>query len=205
MVSAVEAANFNGIGRAMVNRPLMFRRAIELIHGGSIATNVTGFTLVTENPVYMRGDWNSNTAVGFTGAHAATSVIGDAFTALSGNWSDILSFASPYSAQVKAGAGQPGRSKRTGDSYTGSPSWRAKARSFRSRPAPVPRMAPTAAPTLHPLSGGQRRRRRGYDSLQGIAGDVLLQPAGRRDLQGRRRCGVRGFQPVATLRSIQTS
>ena len=107
MVTAAESANLNGVGRAMVNRPLMFRRAIELIHGGSIATNVTGFTLVTENPVYMRGDWNA--AGGFLGAHAATSVIGDAFTALSGNWSDILSFASPYSAV--------GRSKRTPDSY----------------------------------------------------------------------------------------
>jgi hypothetical protein len=109
MVSAVEsAAGLNGIGRAMVNRPLMFRRAIELIHGGSIAPWVTGFTLVTENPVYMRGDWN---AVGgnFLGTHAATSVIADSFTALSGNWSDPISFVSPYSAV--------GRSKRTGDSY----------------------------------------------------------------------------------------
>jgi hypothetical protein len=110
MVSPAEsAAGLNGIGRAMVNRPLMFRRAIELIHGGSIATNVTGFTLVTENPVYMRGDWNATQALGFTGAHAATSVIGDAFTALSSNWSDPISFVSPYSAG--------GRSKRTGDSY----------------------------------------------------------------------------------------
>jgi hypothetical protein len=98
---------FNGIGRAMVNRPLIFRRAIKLVHGGSIATWVTGLTVVTENPVYVQGDWNASG--GFTGTHAATAVIADAVTVLSGNWLDPLSFASPYSAN--------GRSQRTANSY----------------------------------------------------------------------------------------
>jgi hypothetical protein len=98
---------FNGVGRAMVNRPIIFRRAIKLVNGGSLVTWVGGFTVVTENPVYIQGDWNASG--GFTGAHAATSVIADAVTVLSSNWLDTLSFASPYSAS--------GRSDRTPNSY----------------------------------------------------------------------------------------
>jgi hypothetical protein len=52
-------------------------------------------TVVTENPVYIQGDYN---AVGgsFNGAHAATSVIADAVTLLSNNWTDVVSFTQPY-------------------------------------------------------------------------------------------------------------
>jgi hypothetical protein len=54
-------------------------------------------TVVSENPVYVQGDWNSNAANdGFTGTHAATSVIADAVTLLSNNWNDDTSFAQPY-------------------------------------------------------------------------------------------------------------
>ena len=105
IVTAAEP--FNGVGRAMVNRPIIFRRAIKLVNGGSLVTWVGGFTVVTENPVYIQGDWNASG--GFTGAHAATSVIADAVTALSSNWLDTLSYASPYSAS--------GRSDRTPDWY----------------------------------------------------------------------------------------
>ena len=106
LVTAAETT-FDGIGRAMVNRPIIFRRAIKLVHGGSIATWVTGLTVVTENPVYVQGDWNA--VAGFTGTHAATAVIADAVTVLSSNWLDPLSFTSPYAAT--------GRSQRTPDSY----------------------------------------------------------------------------------------
>jgi hypothetical protein len=92
----------NGTGRGMVNRPIMFRRAIKLIHGSSIGQWVTGFTVVTENPVYVHGDWNCSTTVpyaactGFANPHAATSVDADAVTLLSNAWSDTTSFTAPY-------------------------------------------------------------------------------------------------------------
>ena len=52
---------------------------------------------MSENPVYIQGDWNANAANdGFTGAHAATSVIADAVTLLSNSWNDNTSFTQPY-------------------------------------------------------------------------------------------------------------
>ncbi len=82
--------------QAVVNRPILFRRALKLINGATIAgaTGVTGLTIVAENPIYVQGDWNA--IANFTGAHAATAVISDAITLLSNNWNDINSFQSPY-------------------------------------------------------------------------------------------------------------
>jgi hypothetical protein len=102
------AANFNApplvtisTMAAKVNRPIVFRRALMLINGASIGENatvadrLTGLTVVSENPVYIRGDWNANApggTAGFGGVNAATSVIADAVTLLSNNWSDANSF-----------------------------------------------------------------------------------------------------------------
>ena len=85
-------------GEAQVNRALLFRRALKLIKGTNIVgNNVNGLTFVSENPVYIQGDWNANAANdGFTGAHAATSVIADAVTLLSNSWNDDTSFSLPY-------------------------------------------------------------------------------------------------------------
>ncbi len=64
-----------------------------------------GFTVASENPVYIQGDYNSNSAdTFFTGAtaagpgpdmsnHSAASVIADAVTILSNNWNDEVSMA----------------------------------------------------------------------------------------------------------------
>ena len=59
---------------------------------------VTGLTIVSENPVYVEGDWNSfNGGVSnFAGASAGTAVIADAVTLLSNNWNDDVSFNNPY-------------------------------------------------------------------------------------------------------------
>jgi hypothetical protein len=83
---------------AQTNRAIIFRRALKLINGTNIVGNsVNGLTVVAENPVYIQGDWNANAANdGFTGTHAATSVIADAVTLLSNNWLDNTSFVSPY-------------------------------------------------------------------------------------------------------------
>jgi hypothetical protein len=68
--------------------------------GGTLASP-GGFTVASENPVYIQGDYNSfalDPAWGGgvdQGGHAAASVIADAVTLLSNNWSDLNSFANP--------------------------------------------------------------------------------------------------------------
>ena len=58
-----------------------------------------GFTVASENPVYVQGDYNSNAgdstwaaAPADIAGHAASSVIADAVTLLSNNWSDLASY-----------------------------------------------------------------------------------------------------------------
>ena len=61
-----------------------------------------GFTVASENPVYVQGDYNSSAADPTWGnpnavepPHAAAGVIADAVTMLSNNWSDLASLKSP--------------------------------------------------------------------------------------------------------------
>jgi hypothetical protein len=62
-----------------------------------------GFTVGSENPVYILGDYNtsaadpmwSNPTTGTEPAHAAASIIADAVTVLSNNWTDLASMANP--------------------------------------------------------------------------------------------------------------
>lgn len=83
-------------GDAQVNRPILFRHALKLIRGSNIAgQGVTGLSVVSENPVYVQGDWNA-TGSTFAGAHAATAVMADAVTLLSNAWTDTISFTQPY-------------------------------------------------------------------------------------------------------------
>jgi hypothetical protein len=83
-------------GQAQVNRAILFRHALKLINGATIAgNNVTGLTIASENPVYVQGNWNANGA--FNNPHAATSIIADAVTLLSNGWNDVNSFENPYS------------------------------------------------------------------------------------------------------------
>jgi hypothetical protein len=84
---------------AMVNRAVLFRRALKLVRGGNIGTFIEGLTVVSENPVYIHGDYNFS-AAGYsnpnTTTHAATSVVADAVTLLTNSWNDVNSFNSPY-------------------------------------------------------------------------------------------------------------
>jgi Tfp pilus assembly protein PilX len=82
---------------AIGNRAILFRRAIKLINGGLGNIVAPGFTVVTENPVYVQGDWNAGQA-GFANndGHVATSVIADAVTLLSNEWTDANGYANPY-------------------------------------------------------------------------------------------------------------
>jgi Tfp pilus assembly protein PilX len=84
------------------------RHVLKLVDGslGNVPVrsdgNGGGFTVASENPVYIRGDYNSSAADPFwanqannTTPHSAASVIGDAVTVLSNNWSDTTSLNNP--------------------------------------------------------------------------------------------------------------
>ena len=68
-------------------------------------TGCGGFTIASENPVYVQGDYNSSAADPFWGTanattpsqtpHSAASIIADAVTVLSDSWSDVNSLTSP--------------------------------------------------------------------------------------------------------------
>jgi hypothetical protein len=98
---------------ARMNPPLFFRRALKLVNGSNIAAPlgakacpgalVCGLSIVAENPVYIQGDYNSNSAGGgFNDPHVATAVLADAFTFLSNSWNDVNSFSSPYDPGSRA-------------------------------------------------------------------------------------------------------
>lgn len=83
---------------AMTNRAILFRHALKLTNGGLGNIVAPGFTVVSENPVYVQGDWNAS-QLGFSNndGHVATSVIADAVTLLSNQWNDVNGYNNPYS------------------------------------------------------------------------------------------------------------
>ncbi|HMB81516.1 MAG TPA: pilus assembly PilX N-terminal domain-containing protein [Vicinamibacterales bacterium] len=99
---------------AQTNRPIFFRRALKLTNGAALGSNavvanrVTGLTVVSENPVYIQGDWNAAATFAVGDLHAATAVIADAVTLLSGSWDDGNSFDQAYN---------PGGRSRTAQNY----------------------------------------------------------------------------------------
>ncbi len=60
-----------------------------------------GFTLASEQPAYVLGNYNAN-AGGFGDPHAAAAVMGDTVTLLSNNWTDLNSFKSPATVAGRA-------------------------------------------------------------------------------------------------------
>jgi hypothetical protein len=64
-----------------------------------------GLTVVAENPVYIQGDYNANTAEANTydQPHVACAVIADAVTLLSNQWDDRNSFINPNNPGNRAG------------------------------------------------------------------------------------------------------
>jgi hypothetical protein len=77
------------------------QRAIRLVAGSALPAantslnNVAGLTIVSENPIYIQGNYNtnsaSNTAVSPPNNRQPAAVIGDAVTVLSNNWNDSQS------------------------------------------------------------------------------------------------------------------
>lgn len=74
------------------------RHAVRLIDAGlgnlpfRPDNNAGGFTLASENPVYILGNYNSNGAFANGDGHVASAVIADAVTLLSSSWQDLRSF-----------------------------------------------------------------------------------------------------------------
>jgi hypothetical protein len=89
------------------------RHVLKLVDGslGNVPTQPAGtggFTVASENPVYILGDYNSSAAdpmwltpAGAEPAHAAAGIIADAVTALSNGWSDLGSMQSPTNAGAR--------------------------------------------------------------------------------------------------------
>ncbi len=80
---------------AQVNRAILFRRALKLTNGSLGDIVAPGLTIASENPVYVQGHYNANSA-GFGNPHIAAAVIADAVTLLSSSWNDNNSFSSPH-------------------------------------------------------------------------------------------------------------
>jgi len=98
-----QRAFLNNSSEARENPNALFRRAVKLVNGSLISLPTCiggiscGLSISTENPVYIQGDFNANSAGGgFADASVATSVVGDAITILSASWNDVNSFASPF-------------------------------------------------------------------------------------------------------------
>jgi hypothetical protein len=93
---------------ARENPPVFFRRALKIVNGKTINLGTTcfgaapnppcGLTIVSENPVYIQGEFNDGGVNdgSWTGAGVAASVAADSVTMLSNNWNDINTFISPY-------------------------------------------------------------------------------------------------------------
>jgi hypothetical protein len=98
----------NTIGRA--NGVTGARHVLKLVDGGMNAAgtsylpvrwdnNLGGFTVASENPVYVQGDYNTGASDPFWGSngvntttpHSAAAIIADSVTVLSNSWSDVNS------------------------------------------------------------------------------------------------------------------
>ena len=85
---------------ARENPPIFFRRALKLVNGKNLtglgarpSGASCGLAVSTENPVYIQGDYNANSAGGgFNDPSVGTSVAADAVTILSNSWNDVNSF-----------------------------------------------------------------------------------------------------------------
>jgi hypothetical protein len=91
------------------NRPVFFRRALKLVNGARINLGTkdggipNGLAVVSENPLYIQGNYNANAASdGFNDStNVACSVIADAVSFLSANWNDRNSFSYPHDSSSR--------------------------------------------------------------------------------------------------------
>ncbi len=104
-----QQVNCTTVGRA--NRVTGARHVLKLVDGtlGNLPTRLDnptppgGFTVASENPVYVQGDYNASTAAGYGDPHSAAAIIADAVTVLSNQWSDSVSLKNPNNLGARAG------------------------------------------------------------------------------------------------------
>ncbi len=110
-------------GEAEKNAVIFFRHSLRLVDGtlGNLpplttancsvtrgASGSGGFTVASENPVYILGDYNADSAGGSNfndqtkACHVPAAVMGDAVTLLSTSWTDSESFTSPTLSSDRA-------------------------------------------------------------------------------------------------------
>ena len=111
------STNYASPALAAVMDHAYYRRGVRLINGGRLpgnydaanSLNTRGFTVASENGVYVLGNYNATgiASVGTptpatdyqpqnTPAHVPASVVGDAVTILSNSWNDAKSFRYPF-------------------------------------------------------------------------------------------------------------
>lgn len=98
---------------ARENPPIFFRRAVTIVNGdnltglGTCPSGVScGLAISAENPVYVQGDYNANSAGnGFSDPTVGSSIAGDSVTILSNSWNDVNSFS--YSLYANNGPRTP--------------------------------------------------------------------------------------------------
>jgi hypothetical protein len=97
------AINCTTAGR--MNKVTGARHVLRLIDGalgnlplppGSTGINGGGFTVASENPVYVWGDYNASVASGYADVnHSAAAILADSLTLLSNSWNDLNDMANP--------------------------------------------------------------------------------------------------------------
>ena len=87
----------NTIGRK--NRVRGARRALKLINGPKGKLPMPGFTVASENIVYIQGDYNGDSSFG--DPHSAAAVIADAVSFLSKDWTDWKSMQRPTDNEAR--------------------------------------------------------------------------------------------------------
>jgi len=87
---------------ARANRQIFFRRALKIVNGGLNQIPAPGLTIVSENPVYVQGNFNALATNTVAEPNMACAIIADAVTLLSNNWNDIRSFVSPNNTGGRA-------------------------------------------------------------------------------------------------------
>ncbi|HEX5433194.1 MAG TPA: pilus assembly PilX N-terminal domain-containing protein [Candidatus Angelobacter sp.] len=92
----------SGVGR--MNHVSGARHALMIVDGslGTLPINFNtgggGFTVASEEPTYVVGNYNASDAAGFGSPHASAAVIADTVTLLSNNWNNEQSMFSPRTA-----------------------------------------------------------------------------------------------------------
>jgi hypothetical protein len=123
LVSCVGANSSSGLPHPAARKNWVSgaRHAVRLVHGslGNVPTKsdgTGGFTVASENPAYVMGDYNANSAasdLGYGSAHAAAAVIADAVTLLSNSFSDLATWWNPACAEDSSTCGSTASNRRS--------------------------------------------------------------------------------------------